>query len=359
MKKIAALATALLILVPASAMFPLFARSAAPPGTTLFSRSYSNCTFDMSAPLESTGAGDFHFIIEDYTVKYADGLETVFQRVGIAQFANDALLDESGEVSISYQGSDVQFVMYRIPTGAFELSFSSDNDVFFDLPTGMSALASGGSGIVVGNGQASSTIFLAGEGALGVVPGGVLAGVSAGSRIIFRGNPGQDSFLATSVAEGRVAAEVFATSSASNILEGNVEFSDLQIGTIVTTNDTYTASVSGEMPAGKVFIINVDRTVLPGLDAGKMRVEVDGSAARQSDSLASILYEGGQKPKYFVAADGDWLQVLVYVNAASESGETGITFEPAESPFGLDEIASALAAVVLVCVAAVALYKRE
>jgi len=356
MNKIAAITTALLILIPASAMFPLFARSADPPGTTLFSRSYSNYTLNMGAPVTSTGNGDFRFIMEDYAVKFGDRLEVVFDRIGFAQFANDRPLDD-GETSAAYQGTDVQFIIHRIPTGAMEFSFSGANEAFFDLPVGMSALASSENGIVIGNGRVSSTLFLAGPGTLEAVPGGVLATVTEGSRLLFRGNPGQDSFVASSIALGKVAGEVFATSSTSNIVEDTIAFSDISIGTVVATNDTYSASVSGSLPTGKVIIINVDRTVLPKLDAGDMRVDVGGSKAKASDSLASILYETGSKPKYFVAADGDWLQIHVYVPATN--GETTITFEPSESPFGLDEIASAMAAVVLVSVAAVALYRRE
>ncbi|MFH0816241.1 MAG: hypothetical protein V1934_05445 [Methanobacteriota archaeon] len=356
MNKIAAIATALLILIPASAMFPLFARSAAPPGNTLFSRSYSNYTLDMDAPIATTGNGNFKFVLEDYSVKFADKLEIVFERIGFANFINDRQPTD-GETSASYMGTDVQFVIHRIPTGAIEFTFSGANAAFFDLPVGMSALASSESGVVVGNGRVSSTLFLAGPGTLAALPGGILATVEEGSRILFRANPGQDSFVASSIAQGRVAGEVFATSSASNIMEDTIAFSDVGIGTIVTTNDTYTASVSGSISSGKVVIINVDRTVLPKLNAGDMRVEVGGSKAKVSDSLASILYETGSKPKYFVAADGDWLQVHVYVPGTS--GETTITFEPAGSPFGLDEIASAMAAVVLVCVAGVALYRRE
>ena len=132
MNKIAAITTALLILIPASAMFPLFARSADPPATTLFSRSYSNYTLDMGAPVTSTGNGDFKFILADYSVKYPTGLVIIFQRVGFAWFANDRFLSD-GETSAAYSGTDVQFVIHRIPTGAFELAFSGANLVFFDL----------------------------------------------------------------------------------------------------------------------------------------------------------------------------------------------------------------------------------
>jgi hypothetical protein len=247
--------------------------------------------------------------------------------------------------------------MHRIPTGAMEIRLVDSNDVYFDLPSGMSALAANEAGVVVGNGKVSSTIFLAGEGTLAAVPGGILANASAGSRLLFRANPGQDSFVASSIAEGKVAGEIFATSSASNVVEDTLAFENVDIGTIVTTNDTYTATATGSLASGRVFILNVDRAVLPGIDSGKMSVEVGDADAKASDSLASILYESGAKPRYFVAGDGDWLQVHVFV--PSLEGETSITFGPAESPFGLDEIAGAMAAVVLVCVAAVALYKRE
>jgi hypothetical protein len=356
MKKIAALATALLILVPASAMFPYFAKSAAPPGTTLFSRSYSNYTIDPSVPFETIGPGDFKFVIADYSVKYPSGMVGLFDRIGFSSFDSAGALADADTRS-TYSSDDVDITLHRIPTAAMEISFSSPNGIFFDLGAGMSALAAGDDGVVVGNGQASSTIYLAGQGTISVVPGGVLGNVSAGSRMLFRANPGQDSFVATSVAQGKVAGEIFTTYTESQLVDGAIAFDQVSMRTIQATNDTYSAGLSGTVLSGKVFIINVDRGVLPKLDAGKMVVQVDGSSAKASESLASILYETGPSARHFIAADGDWLQVYVYV--PSVSGEASITLKPVEGGIGLDEIASAMAAVVLVCVAAVALYKRE
>jgi hypothetical protein len=129
------------------------------------------------------------------------------------------------------------------------------------------------------------------------------------------------------------------------------------MGTVVTTNDTYTASITGTLSEGKVFILNIDRSILPKLDTGKMIIKFDDTKVSSSESLASILYEDGVKPKYFVAADGDWLQVYVYV--PQQTGDHTITLEPQGPMFGVEEIASALAAIVLVSVAAVALYRRD
>lgn len=356
MKKTAALATALLILIPASAMFPFFASSQDPPATNLYSRSYSNYTLELGAVYETNSYGDYKYILNDYSVRFGDNLESVFDRVGLAAFANDRPLND-GETSASYQGTDVQFVIHRIPTGAMEISFSGDNEAFFDLPSGMSALEAGDGGVVVGDGEISSTLFLAGAGTLEAVPGGVLADVSDGSRLLFRANPGQDSFVASGIAQGKVAGEVFATSTATSVVEDTITFFDVEIGTIVTTNDTYTSSVSGSLTTGKVIIFNVDRAVLPKLDSSEMRVEVGGAGAKESESLASIFYETGEKPKYFVAGDGDWLQVHVYV--PSFGGDTAVTFEPSENPFGLDEIAGAMAAVVMVCFATVFVFYRR
>jgi hypothetical protein len=49
----------------------------------------------------------------------------------------------------------------------------------------------------------------------------------------------------------------------------------------------------------------------------------------------------------------------VHVYVPSFGGDTAVTFEPSENPFGLDEIAGAMAAVVMVCFATVFVFYRR
>lgn len=355
MRKIAAITTALIILIPVGALLPFLGHSSDVPATNLFSRTYANYTLSLGAPPTSTGQGSFKFIISDYSVKFPTGLVKVFDDVGLERFANDGRLDET-ETFRAYTGSDVDFTLHSIPTAAMAFEFKGDNSVYFILSNGMSALASDG-GMVVGDGKASATVLVVGAGSLENVGGGILASGSAGSRVIFRANPGSDSFVAQRVANGAIASEMFTTSSGDKLLDDNIAFSQVEMGTVVTTNDTYSASLAGALATGKVVIINVDRSILPDLNTRKMTVKLDDEKVSASDSLASILWETGADAKYFVASDGDWLQVYVYVPQLT--ADQTITLEPQGPLFGADEIASALAAVVLVSVAAVALYRRD
>lgn len=355
MKKAASVAVALLILVPVGAILPLFGHGADAPDTTLFSRSYANYTLNLGAPNTQTSQGQFKFIIENHRVRFASGLTTLFDRIGLGSFAGDRSLEEE-ETYVRYPGTDVEFTIHGIPTAAMSFSFETNNSVYFDLASGIDALQRG-DGIVFSNGRVTATLVLAGYGALESLTDGVLATVVPGSRLLFRANPSPASYVADSVAFGNVAGEAFATSYGNRILEDNVAFAEVTMGTVLNTNDTYVASVSGELDAGKVFILNVDRSVLPRLDTAKMAVSFDDAGVRASENLLSILGEMGDTPRYFTAADGDWLQVFVYLPALS--GEHTITLEPQKGGIGADEVASALAAVVLVCVAAVALYRRD
>lgn len=335
-------AAVLILLLPATALFSFFTSptvGAANQGN-IFSRSYANYTLDIDAPLEA----GYAFIIRHYEV----GGALFFEKIGIEGFAATGEIEET-ETMVRYEDAALSLRVHNTPTAAFEIALKEGGRIYIAVAGGMGAIISG-SGLILGGG----VLALVGNGTFTHVSNLVLLEMTAGSRLVFRHTPEGAAYVSESVAAGRILAEMFVSSREDLLLQSSIVFGEASVEALRITNTSFSLSLDkGE----GVLVLNIDRGLIPALDTRTVLVSVGGQDAERADSAAEVLWNEGTTPKYYIFGDGEWLQVLVYTPPCAHPCIISIT-EQAAPIIGLDTVLSAVAAVLVVGVAAAALYKR-
>ncbi|MEW5936423.1 MAG: hypothetical protein AB1665_01200 [Candidatus Thermoplasmatota archaeon] len=349
MNRRALAAAVLILLLPATALFSFFTSPTVGVSNQgpLFSKHYANYTLDLHAPLEA----GYAFIIRDYEVTSAKQL--FFDKIGIEGFRATGEMDESETVA-TYEDAALSLRIHNTPTAALELEMKRAGGVYIALAGGIGAIESG-SGFILGSGGTSGVLVMVGNGTFTHVSDLILVEMSVGSKLVFRHTPEGAAYVSESVAAGRILAEMFISFTDHRLVESSVVFGETGVETVRTTNDTLSVSLAGW---GGVLVLNVDRGLIPALDTRAALVSVDGQSAERADSAAELLWSEGTVPKYYIASDGEWLQVLVYIPPSAAHPSLVTIMEKGEEIISLDTVLSAVAAILVVGVAAAALYRR-
>ncbi len=298
--------------------------------------------------------GQIYYPIINYSVSRNSDFVSLFDEIGLENFGTTPDYLENF-TTYSHDDEYGSLVIHESPTTAIEFDSESENSLEFTLSRETGALKSGNS-IIVGNEDVSGTFIMQGDARANILGRTITFTLGDGGRVIFRASPDGEAVIGEAISDGKIGGEIFISSENGYLLEDIVTFEDLKMQTIAADPEV-DLKVSGDLDAGSVIVIHVDKDILGFDSIEDMGVQVDGEYISQGNGLSETLYEGGDGHVYFITENEYGYDVVIYLSHFSDHM---ITIGSAEQSIGIDGYATFLSALAMVGIAAVALiYNRD
>lgn len=275
---------------------------------------------------ESTGA------ITGFALRGNNTTTPVFASVTPTPFAGNGSAKATGSV-LHLAGGDASLAAHNNPLGL--LRYSAGNatlGVSYVLADGANATLNGTQALV-SLGSLHGHVVVQGNGTLELSADNrtLVASVPAGGAVVFMGHPG-DAPSATSalhdvkdaIASGQLGAITTVVDAGGAPLEERASFGVTARASSVGKGRA-NITVSSDDPTGKAVVVNLDGSIIPPGDVGKVNVTVDGVRAARASSLGAVLRgSNATNATVFVNRTDTGVQIVIYLPHFSDR-EVSIT----------------------------------
>lgn len=296
---------------------------------------------------------DYVYPLANYSLVRSGTTIELFDRVGVESFESGIEFYE-GVTNISHNDSFGYFEIHETPSTVVEFEAYQDNGMRFEMAEGTGAIRSGDA-IIVGSQDASGEFVMIGATTARIGDGEVLFDIPAGSRVIFRADPNQDYAIGAAIAGGQVAAEMYLYDAGWAVGEDVVSFDDVELYTVTPGEEVVQIQAVGSV-FKKAVVLHISQPYLDYDSVDEIMVHLDGEEITLGMGMTETLTESGDEAMYYASKTDAGFDVVVYIPEYSDSV---ITIANVEAEFGIDGLATLLAAIGIVGVAVVALIKTD
>jgi hypothetical protein len=283
--------------------------------------------------------------------------DTIFEEITIQYFSpvGEPYVDPASSKVIA-NGQYAVAKMHSNPAAVMAFETMVQNHATFTLSQNIGAINLGNS-LYLGNSNMRAEIILRGEGDIFSSASYQYSFVmGANSSLIFRNNFVDLQPIGDSIAQGKVAGELFVSKDQHSIVDDLVDYLPIEMDTEHSVGNELKVKVQGDFDEGKVLIFDISKDVLT-LTGDDMTIMLDDDVV-ESASTQEVLKASSEKPKYSMLENEDYFQVYLYAPSLSTNLVTFGALTP-HAPV-LYEIAAGLGiAVLITIVSAVFMFRRK
>jgi hypothetical protein len=295
-------------------------------------------------------------VFYDYTVNTtSDGVKRsfdVFDSVHLSDF----------DLILTPHVSDGAYVMetvdgtanaYDVPTGIMSFQTDSVNTVSFQMSDLMGGIFSEKSA-VIGYDDFRGDLVLQGQGSMSWANQQISLQMQPGDTYYFRSNYLYTESLASEIAEGTIAGEMYLDITDDNLVSSVVDYQPLDMEVQFSTESELEVTVDATFEEGKTVIFTLDRSALK-VPLDELMIELDGKSVGKAESVRSVM--SSTDKAYYALQNDESTQVFVYIPHFSQRTITISKIGPEE--IGMDVYLGAFASVLLVIAATTYLFRRK
>ncbi len=292
----------------------------------------------------------------DYTVNTTENGETksfsVFDSVHLAEYS---VQSPPGIVDGAYliDSEDGSTRAYDVPTGIMSFQTNVVNTVSFQMSGLMGGIFSERHA-VIGYEDFRGDLVLQGVGTMSWSNQQVSMQMQPGDRYYFRSNYLYTGSLASDIAEGRIAGELYLDAVDDNLVSSVVDYQPIDMEVQYSTETELRIRAEASFQEGKTVVLTLDDSALD-VPLDELKVELDGRTLMMADDVRNVISASDET--YYALQNDESTQVFVYIPHFSQRTISISKIGP--EGIGMDVYLGAFASLLLVVAATTYLFRRK
>lgn len=292
----------------------------------------------------------------DYTVNTtSDGVKKSFSVFDSVHLSDFNLIATPGVSDGAYvmETDDGTAKAYDVPTGVMSFQSNVVNSISFQMSDLMGGIFSEKSA-VIGYDDFRGDLVLQGQGSISWANQQVSMQMQPGDTYYFRSSYLYTESLASRIADGNIAGEMYLDITDDNLVSSVVDYQPMDMEVQLSTETELKVTVNADFEEGKTVIITLDNSALD-VPLDELVLKLDGKSVGKAESVRAVMSSDDQT--YYALQNAESTQLFVYIPHFSQRTITVSKIGPEE--IGMDVYFGAFASVLLVIAATTYLFRRK